>query len=217
VSDTTITTVPDDVSDAFDDYANAQSGEYGYDETFVYFDAEAGHYVGRFSSYDPYSHMDNPLDDVEGVTFHLFDNGAERDAWLIENIPGAADATTVADLDALLGDRRFLVERYEHGQVRYSTVAAGYHYPDRRWDVAVGVGVIELDDQWVSDGLRVVADIFLDQYSSWCNGDVYSVTETTFNPVIVRGIISHLDVEEEYTTGGYFGNETAAEAVRTGV
>lgn len=144
---------------------------------------------------DP-SYVDDPMD-RDGVTFVRFDNGRERDEWLDEHE---------------LGPRSFLVERYEHGLVRYSVAYTGY-YPDRRWDVAMGVAVLTLDDQWEGDDLEAIANSLLDEYSDWCNGNVYGVVEERFtlddagewiddDDDAMWGVIGD-DAARDYVSGGF--------------
>ena len=88
----------------------------------------------RYAVVDDY-HRGNPLDEeCSGASLLLFDNGYARDQWLEEH-------------QQELTDRQFLVQRYEHGLVRYSVLDT-VEYPDPRWDVARGVGVLTLDDEF---------------------------------------------------------------------
>lgn len=81
----------------------------------------------------------------------------------------------------------YLVDKYDHSQVHYS-IAETANYPDKQWDVTPGKAVfIPCDDiqgqykkmkkekgeaiafkEFIKD-----SNITLDQYSNWCNGDVY--------------------------------------------
>ena len=74
----------------------------------------------------------------------------------------------------------FIVDRYKHGLVHYSISNTG-GYPDRQFDVAPsGVYVLdEITEQMLKDGdinedqAKEIANRTLDDYSSFCNGDVY--------------------------------------------
>src|SRR3546814_7408479 len=80
-----------------------------------------------------------------------------------------------------------LVDEYKHGGVHYS-IANSRDYPDRRWDVATrGVFVpcdhLQTEYQY---GRKTMQEIerdsgqVLDEYSRWCNGEVYGVVTESY-------------------------------------
>ena len=116
----------------------------------------------------------DPLEENDSVSVLWFRNGQERDEWLDEN-----------KAEYLRDKYSFLIKRYSHGLDHYSTLEGGRNYPDAQWDVASGVGVITLSTQtWPDEDeemLRTVANQLLDEYSSWCNGDVWGVVQEVFS------------------------------------
>lgn len=68
----------------------------------------------------------------------------------------------------------FIVDKYEHGQVHYS-LANTEDYPDRRWDVAPCAALACDFKAWGTppERQRDVAKGILEEYTKWCNGEVY--------------------------------------------
>lgn len=109
----------------------------------------------------------------------------------------------------------YYVDKYEHGNVHYS-IADTASYPDRRWDVsekcALFVPCDDIQSQWKkkkkTDGVEEATKAFvtdsnnvLDQYSSWCNGEVYGYNIYVFDN---KG----QEVEED-TCWGFIGHKYA--------
>jgi hypothetical protein len=136
----------------------------------------------------------------EGVEFLLFNSGYERDQWISEGPDycedcGGYKAQHNEDGSDFLDDwgdtidghefrprtewtdRMFWVERYEHGLVNYALMGESSQV-DRRWDVAGGVAVLTVPDD-VTDP-EAFARSVLEEYTDWCNGDVYGVCEQTY-------------------------------------
>lgn len=89
----------------------------------------------------------------------------------------------------------YLVDKYEHGIVHFS-ISGTQSYPDQRWDVAQGCAIFVPCDYIQQEykklakktnkeeaKLHFVADSnsVLDNYSDWCNGEVYGYSVTVFN------------------------------------
>lgn len=164
-----------------------------------------------YTTPDPYPHdREDPLRsyspwaETEGEMWKLFDNGAERDAWIEANITECADCGQLASdhpvaddgygdpcpefvhpnetVRQAMTDGRFIwIERYEHGLVRYAPTGESSQV-DRRWDVAPGVGfmIVDTDWRWGDDGPIEVARAVLDEYSDWCNGSIYGIVHRAF-------------------------------------
>lgn len=89
----------------------------------------------------------------------------------------------------------YLVDKYAHGSVHYS-ISQTHSYPDQRWDVAHGCAIFipcdyiqqeyrkaakkssesEAAAQYVADSNSI-----LDNYSDWCNGEVYGYSVKVFD------------------------------------
>ncbi len=110
----------------------------------------------------------------------------------------------------------FIVDKYEHSAVHYS-VANSIWLPDRQWDVAPsGVFVLpdDLQKQYhkrkyavsragARQELVSVVNSILDEYSMWCNGEIYGVV--TFVP-------GEKDLED--SCWGFVGHEYALEMLK---
>ena len=143
---------------------------------------------------------DSPLDDYEGAEFRVFDSGHQRNEWIERNITECAMCGYTEgehedhfdhewehpnpDIAKAQADGRFFwVERYEHGLVRYALTNESSAV-DRQWDVAPACAYLVLDDEWfggdvTTEQLTEVARSLLEEYTSWCNGDVYGIVHTT--------------------------------------
>lgn len=75
------------------------------------------------------------------------------------------------------GKHPIIVDRYKHGAVHYSP-ANTMHYPDRRWDVAP-CGVYVPPDDVPEEKRLEYATGALQEFSEWCNGEVYGVVVET--------------------------------------
>lgn len=150
----------------------------------------------------------NPLDDNEGVTYKIFDNGHQRNEWIDDFGDGSGDP----DIAQAMAEHRFFwLERYEHGLVRYAPTGESSQV-DRRWDVAPGVGWIMLDAEWFGGDATPeqyldVARSLCDDFTSWCNGDVYGIVEVTLDAATGKEI--GLD-----SCWGYIGIDSAEEEAR---
>ena len=127
----------------------------------------------------------------------LFFNGESR----------CVSPATREDVEAM--PHVFGVERYSHGLVRYSLVAESSAV-DRQWDVAI-VGLIGIPEDFTNP--EAAARAYLDEYTNWCNGEVYGVSEDTF--IVVEGesvAFPHPDIEPE-VCWGIIGSEYAQKVV----
>jgi len=150
----------------------------------------------------------NPLDDNEGVTYKLFDNGSERNDWVDDFSDGSGDPDVA---QAMHEHRFFWLERYEHGLVRYALCSES-SVVDRRWDVIEGVGWIMLDKEWFGGDATPeqyieIARALCEEFTSWCNGDVYGVVHVTLD--LITG--DEIDTESCW---GYIGSDYAEACAR---
>jgi hypothetical protein len=148
---------------------------------------------------------DSPMDYLENDDgageFLLFTNAEQRDQ-LIKDLKKSKQLF-------------YLVDKYEHGNVHFS-ISSTTTYPDQRWDVSFGCGVfLPCDDiqsqykklkrksgetvafqEFIADSNNV-----LDNYSEWCNGEVYGYNIFVFDK---KG-----NELSEDSCWGYIGNKNA--------
>lgn len=89
----------------------------------------------------------------------------------------------------------YLVDKYDHSAVHFS-VSQTANYPDQRWDVSHGCAIYVPCDYIQSEykklakkeGVEAAKSHFikdsnsvLDEYSNWCNGEVYGYSVTIFD------------------------------------
>jgi hypothetical protein len=144
---------------------------------------------------------DGPFADSEGAEFHLFDSGHDRDDWIDRH---GDDPDIVAAREQ---GRFFWVERYEHGLVRYALMGESSAV-DRQWDVAPACAYLILDTEWGGDLAQIARDL-LDDYTSWCNGDIYGVCHVQLN------IGSGTEITEDCVWGIVGDNRAESEAKAT--
>lgn len=140
--------------------------------------------------------------------FQKFSRGDDREALMQEIL----DEGKIA----------FFVECYQHGNSHYS-VANTKGYPDRRWDVGLAGIIIppsEVQDRYKAilkaegeSAARAYAikdsNGTLDEYSKWCNGEVFvKVMET----IKIDG--DRLVKGDYEVCGGFIGAEWAVEALK---
>jgi hypothetical protein len=164
--------------------------------TILVADEEGGGYL------DPPNEDHSGEDAWEWIAF---DGGQERDEWRLENSvcsgcgqslywgpAGLGEPTEDEwrhELDGspicpaakpALAPTDILIERYEHGLVNYAPIGEASQV-DRQWDVAFGVAVMRFtkpdtigpDDD--PDKLLNFARAVCEDYTAWCNGDVYGM------------------------------------------
>lgn len=109
----------------------------------------------------------------------------------------------------------FLVDRFSHSGVHYS-IANTRHYPYRQWDVSQNCGVyIPCDDvqaqyregKLTRDGTIGDSNTVLDEYSKWCNGEVFGIITKQF--VIPTG-----EELSEDSCWGYIGYKYAIDELK---
>lgn len=176
----------------------------------------------------------------EGVEFTLFQNGAERDQWIAENLDCCEDCGGYAaqhneDGSDFVDDwgetieghlfrprvewdptKMFWVERYAHGLVRYALTGES-SMVDRQWDVASAVGFLTFDDSgWVNT--TEAARSILDEYTDWCNGNVYGVVEQVYrkDPHGEDHAWSPIDGTTD-ACWGFIGTETTENVIKEGL
>lgn len=146
-----------------------------------------GKVLVSYLSHDEFAH---DYEWSEGVEWIIFRNGHQRDLWREEN-----EATYWEQYPG----RVFWVERYEHSLVRYALMGESSHV-DRQWDVAPGVAVIVIPEDFTPP-YDDVARNSLEEYTSWCNGDVYGIVHVWLNPDGTP--------DEDESCWGYIGREYA--------
>jgi hypothetical protein len=159
---------------------------------------DGGYYLAWLALDDDRGH--DYWDDRESGMFHEFRSQEDRDEYMdhARRDHGA--------------DRVIIVEKYEHSLVHYSPVDT-VGYPDRRWDVSPCAVFIVPEDVEPEHRIGYAKDV-LDEYSSWCNGDVFGV--------VVRAVDANGNPVEDLTDEcwGFIGHEYAQseadEAVKRG-
>lgn len=132
-----------------------------------------------------------------GLKFQEFTSEHARDEFVAEQLA-----------EGVAGDRIFIVEHFEHGQSRYSVLGTYDNYMSvtDRWDSRPSCVLVLADD--FTDP-RQAADGLLEEYTSWCNGDVYGIREVTVAPDGTVG--------DEESVWGFIGSENAAQSVKEGI
>lgn len=180
-----------------------------------------GKIVVSYMAVDDSCCTDDPIAERDGeVELIKFDDGYERNAWIETNLQACEHCEgRPEDHDDDYCERGFTptkwpalfasnhahwVERYEHGQVRYALTGESSQV-DRQWDVASACAVLLLDDEWVGD-LTEIARSILDEYTSWCNGDVWGVCH-----IVVDADTDEVELDE--TCWGFIGSEYAQQTL----
>lgn len=144
------------------------------------------------------AHDDSPSDywefDRNGL-FKEFRDAYERDEWMEAR---RAEGLTV-----------FLVDKYAHGNVHYS-IANTSDYPDRRWDVSPCAALACDFESWGTppELQAKCANDILDQYSKWCNGEVYGAVTVTLTIDRTTGEVVGEDTDSVW---GAIGDDWALE------
>lgn len=133
----------------------------------------------------------NTFEDLYGETPHIVFKDFSHRRMTTEEFDDA-----FAELD---GYTVYLVGKYEHGLVSYAL----HHkaaYPDMKWDYGIAgvIGVKDVDD--TEDAARA----YLEDYTAWCNGSVYTV------------ICVPRDNPDEWSSCGGFLGDHAIDAVKEG-
>jgi hypothetical protein len=157
------------------------------------------------------------LSDTEIAIGYLSqDSGYGGDYWK-ENESGeyrslssfryADDANEWIESKRAEGARIIMVQRYQHGLVHFSR-AGSRSYPDMQWDV--GLDGIYIPPKDVPDeGVDKYADAVLQEYTDWCNGNVFGVIIVTLT-LDDNGLAI---AEESEETWCHIGDEWAKEAL----
>lgn len=204
--------------------------EYNPDEWIdpVVVDNPDGTVTVRYAVQDNSGDWGDPFDDNEGVTFIKFDNGNERNEWILRNLEecswcgyaeDSAEHKNKVDPDYHpfqtsfeWNDRTFWVERYEHGLVNYA-LSHESSQVDRQWDVASGVAVLQLDENWNGVPAEIARNL-LKEYTSWCNGDCYGIIQEEYT---LRNGIWETDSSRLDACWGFVGSEYAEQMVKEGL
>lgn len=159
---------------------------------------EDGDFDVYYASYDDDA---SEYDFLEGDSLEGFASAYERDTFVESQLSAGVSP-----------DNIFVVERFEHGSVRYSPLASW-----SEWNVDERPERQRLSDRWDSTPSHVYitgepenpeaqAKSVLDDYTMWANGENYVVHRST---VTSEGVATHTD-----SVHGFIGAESAAEAVR---
>ena len=190
--------------------------------------------------------LDNPRDDHSGEDaweWIEWDNGEQRNRWIADNFccqecgaspedepcpSGYEETDRHIYPDAFRPGLDFWIERYEHSLVRYAPTGESSFF-DRQWDVAPGVAIMRFtkpetigpDDD--PDRLLNFARGVCDEYTAWCNGDIYLMLRYELQPpagATSTPLLTPDDFESEWVrtdvVGGFIGYETAEEVAKTG-
>lgn len=111
--------------------------------------------------------------------------------------------------EAESSDHVFLVERYEHGLVRYALVGEASQV-DRQWDVGV-VGLIGIPNDFTDP--EGAARSILAEYTDWCNGNVYGIVTERFT---ADNGLGWTNLNEGDACWGFIGGEYAQSVVNDG-
>lgn len=194
----------------------------------VVIDNEDGTVTVRYAVVDDHGATYDPME-LEGITFIKFDNGQQRNDWIVYNLQTCIecgyDESSEHEKECeddphpftphfVWDDKTFWVERYEHGLVNYALTHESSQV-DRQWDVASGVAVLQLDDDWTGDPTNVARQL-LETYTAYCNGDVYGIIqqEFTFDPSADEWVT---DSSRENACWGFIGTDYAEQSVKEGV
>jgi len=102
----------------------------------------------------------------------------------------------------------YSVDVYEHGNIMFSLSGTG---PQCAFDTARGGACIAVPNMVDGNGFtntEEAAAALLEEYTSWCNGDVYFVTEMTRDPETGKW--------EDETLGGYVGWDYTEQVLKEG-
>lgn len=99
------------------------------------------------------------------------------------------------------GCKTFTVGRYEHGLVSFC-VHGERTYPDMAWDYGFG-GVIAIPNDFTNP--LEAATVILEEYTNWCNGDVYNIFSVDVN-----------DPDNYDVCGGFIGYDDAMQIAKAG-
>jgi hypothetical protein len=94
----------------------------------------------------------------------------------------------IAELKAAHPDRFFVIHKYEHGQCRYyraGDAATSATIPDQQWDVSHGAAFYIAPDD-TPDPVKY-CDSVMEEFTNWCNGEIYGVCHAFFNKVSKDG------------------------------
>lgn len=146
------------------------------------------------------------IDNGSRVTFLTHDEYPMEYEWpegvvLCESFRSEDDLSDWIDMMEDDGCRVFTVGRYEHGAVSFC-VHGERTYPDMAWDYGWG-GMIAIPSDF-TDQLEA-AKAILEEYTNWCNGEVYNVFSVDVN-----------DPDNYDACGGYIGYEYATEVAMAG-
>ena len=149
-----------------------------------------------------------------------FSDGQERNQWIEDNLRTCAECDYDEDdhgsddevIEAcdefrprvVWTERMFWVERYEHGLSCYGLTGESFQF-DRQWDVAGGVAILTIPDDWGGEPAEAARAV-LASLTSWVNGEVYGIVHETFGPADhAPGGAS----EDDEACWGYIGAEYA--------
>lgn len=187
-----------------------------------------------------YAVQDDDPSDYEwqdGVEFTLFSSGNERDEWISGGIDFCEDcggykaqhnedgSDFLDDWGDLIDghpfrprvewtDRMFWVERYEHGLVNYALKGESSQV-DRRWDVAGGVAVLTVPDDVPEP--ETFARAVLEEYTDWCNGNVYGVAEQIYRCKSEEDRDEEWESIDEETCWGFIGDDYTETVIKEGL
>jgi hypothetical protein len=126
------------------------------------------------------------------------------------------DPADVLDAEPFRPGLDFWIEKYEHGMVRFAPSNESSQV-DRQWDVSGGVALLRIrkPDSFGGELIDVVRCI-CQEYTAWCNGDIYGIV--TYEKVVAPN--SPILIEDDWvqtdSCWGFLGYDYAAETAKSG-
>lgn len=121
---------------------------------------------------------------------------------------GESYCQAIERLDKEYPGRVFLINRYEHGFVRY------YRHSnlnisgiiDQQWDVTHGCALFIAPDD--TPNAAEYCDFVMEDFSSWCNGDIHGICHAVYCKKRGKWELQE-DNDQSYACWGYIGYDNA--------
>jgi hypothetical protein len=160
------------------------------------------------------------IDDTAG-----WDYGDDEDAEVAKAAHCPASGADPQVHIPRLPETHIVIERYEHGQVVYAPIGEA-SFVDRQWDVAYGVAVMRftkpdtIGPDSDPDKLLNFARAVCQEYTSWCNGDVFDIVRWDRVPPPIVPLMEPGDFTDQWVEGdrcgGFIGYDIASKIAQTG-
>ena len=106
--------------------------------------------------------------------------------------------------------RAFVIHKYEHGMCRYYRAgdeATAATIPDKQWDVSHAAAVFIVPED--APDPEKYCDSVMEEFSNWCNGEIYGICHATYNKVSKDGEEWEWVEGETDECWGFIGSEYA--------